>query len=165
MNSRTKLPRSRKGHLLIEAAIALSILMLALGGIFAFISQSLALIKVVESQHLASFLAAEGIEVVKNIIDTNVINFRAWNNGISNGKYEVIFNSESLESYQDRFLLFDGLSKTYNYSIGEQTPFRRMIIIKNIGSDQAQVNSLVRWRIRDANYEINLEDHFLNWRP
>lgn len=154
-----------RGQLLIEAGVAISILVIGLLGILSLLSRSLSLNNVVSSRYIASNLAVEGIEVVKNLIDANVIQFNPWNENINTGSYEVAFDSLSLNSNQDRFLLFDPTGNNYNYQTGQPTAFKRIIQITNIGSDEIRVNSAVNWRIRGGSYSINLEDHFFDWRP
>lgn len=157
----------KKGQLLIESGIAISILVVGLLGILGLLSRSLSLNNVVSSQYIASNLAAEGIEVVKNLLDANVIQFKsAWNDGFSSGSFEVEYNTINLplNTYQDRFLSFDPSTHTYNYGTGQLTPYKRDIEIINNG-DEIQVNSIVSWQIRGGSYSINLEDHFFNWRP
>lgn len=155
----------KKGQLLIESGIAISILVIGLLGIFGLLSRSLGLNNIISSQYIASNLASEGIEVVKNLIDANIIQYRPWNQNISTGSYEVIYNSPALESNQDRFLRFDSSDNIYNYQSGQPTFFKRVIEIENIGSDEIRVNSKVNWQIRGGSYSVNLEDHFFNWRP
>lgn len=154
-----------KGQLLIESGVAIGILVVGLLGVIGLLSRSLSLNNVVSSQYVASNLAVEGIEVVKNLIDANIIQYKPWNEGINSGSYEVIFDSLVLDLNQDRFLLFDSTGNSYNYQTGQPTPFKRVIQITNIGSDEIKVNSAVNWQIRGGSYSINLEDHFFNWRP
>jgi len=155
----------KKGQLLIEAGIAISILVIGLLGIFGLLSRSLSLNNVVSSQYIASNLASEGIEVVKNLIDANIVQFKPWNQGINTGSYEVVFDSLALNPNQDRFLKFDSSDNTYNYQNGQPTFFKRVIEIENIGADETKVNSKVNWQIKGGSYSVNLEDHFFNWRP
>lgn len=154
----------RKGQLLIEAGIAISILVVGLLGILGLLSRSLSLNNVVSSQYIASNLAAEGIEVVKNLLDANIIQFNPWNTGFSTGSYELAYDSLALDSNQNRNLLFDSSNNKYNYQNGQSTPYKRNIQIVNKG-DEIQVNSIVSWQIRGGSYSINLEDHFFDWRP
>ncbi len=155
----------KKGYLLIESAIALSILVIILSSGLALFSSSLGATKIIQSQEIASYLGTEGIEIIKNIIDANAINHRAWNDGLPDGEYEVQYNSEKVFPYQNRFLKFDKNSEIYSYDSGENTFFKRKVKIKNITSDEMQVNSIVYFSLRKGNYQVNLEDHFFNWRP
>lgn len=154
----------KKGQLLIESGIAISILIIGLLGILGLLSRSLSLNNVVSSRYIASNLAAEGIEVAKNLIDANVIQYNPWNAGFSTGSYELAYDSLVLDSNQNRNLLFDSTNNKYNYQTGQSTPYKRDIEIINKG-DEIQVNSIVSWQIRGGSYSVNLEDHFFNWRP
>ncbi len=164
LNSKSYILNSNRGQLLIESGVAISILVVGLLGIFGLLSHSLSLNNVVSSQYIASNLASEGIEVVKNLIDGNIVQFKPWNEGINTGSYEVAFDSLILNPNQDRFLLFDATGNIYNYQIGQETPYKRTIQITNIGPDEIKVNSVVNWQIRGGSYSVNLEDHFFNWR-
>jgi len=153
------------GQLLIESMIAISILIFGLLGIMNLLSRSLSLNNVISSQYIASNLAAEGIELVKNLLDANTIQFKPWNQDINTGSYEMAYDSLTLNSNQDRNLLFNAADNVYNYQTGESTPYKRDIEIVNIGSDEIKINSIVSWQIRGGSYSVNLEDHFFNWRP
>jgi four helix bundle protein len=155
--------KTNEGELLIEAGIAISILVVGLLGILSLLSRSLSLNNIVSSKYIASNLAAEGIEVVKNLIDANIIQFKPWNTGLANGSYELSYDGLVLNPNQNRNLLFDESNNTYNYQNGELTPYKREIEIIDRG-DEIQVNSIVTWQIRGGSYSVNLEDHFFNWR-
>src|SRR6185369_4698812 len=62
----------RSGQSLIEAIIAITLLTIGFLGIARLLSQSLFFTKVVSDQTTATYLAAEGIEIVKNLIDHDV---------------------------------------------------------------------------------------------
>ncbi len=153
----------RKGQLLIESGIAISILVVGLLGILGLLSRSLSLNNVVSSQYIASNLATEGIEVVKNLIDSDIIKFETWGVNFPTGSYEVAYDSLTLNPNQNRNLKFDSSNNTYNYQNGQSTPYKRDIEILYKG-DEIIVNSIVSWQIRGGSYSVNLEDHFFNWR-
>lgn len=151
--------------MMVEVMIALSIVMVGLLGIFTLTSRSLSLNNVVASQYIGSNLAAEGIEIVKNLLDKNTIQGRPWNEGISAGDYEADYASTALNAYADRAILFDSGGGFYGYGSGSQTNYRRRITIEIISPDEIKVRSLVSWITRDsAAYQVDLEDYFYNWR-
>lgn len=165
------LPRARSsGQLLVEAMIAISVTIVGLLGIFSLLSRSLGLYKTVADQYVAANLAAEGIEVVKNILDSNAISGSAWNKGLAASQkfaFGVQYNSEAIDqSLSEKNLRFDSTSQLYNYETGTPTNFKRVITIENISPDEIQVNSEVIWKTRGglADSKIDLEDHFFNWR-
>ncbi len=157
--------RARRGQVVVESLVALGILTVGFLGILTLLSRSISLNRVVSDNYTATYLAAEGLEVVKNIIDTNVIQNRPWNSGFSNGDFEVQYASALLEATQSRFLLFDPSQNLYSYGGSVVTPFTRTIRVALVGGNEIKVNSIVSWSSRGGEYDINLEDHFFNWRP
>jgi hypothetical protein len=159
--------KERRGQFLIEAIVAVGVLVVGLLGIFALLSRSLSLGRTVTDNYAATYLAAEGIEVVKNIIDGNIIQGLPWISAISDGDFEIEYDTVSLLPFQDRFLGFDPVTSLYSYAGGETTRFKRVLRIALIGSpvDELQVNSIVSWTSGGGNFSVDLEDHFFNWRP
>lgn len=158
--------QKNKGYILVEAMVAITIIVTGLLGIFALLSQSLSLNRVIADRYVAAYLAAEGVEVVKNIIDNNIINGRAWNSGFADGDYEIDYQSASLGALQGRSVKFNGDSGRYGYADGDPTRFFRIIKIELLGGgEEIKINSVVNWKSRgEADFEINLEDRFFNWR-
>ncbi len=157
------------GQLMIESMIAMSILVVAIFSIFAFISRSISLNRVVSDQYVASYLAAEGIEIVRNIIDTNLMppHCRAWNSGLALFEAEAEYDSPALLPVSGEPLKFDDASGLYGYGSGEKTRFYRTLELENIGNpiSELRVNSLVKWTGRgNSKNQVNIEDHFYNWR-
>ncbi|MFA5386356.1 MAG: hypothetical protein WC297_01700 [Candidatus Paceibacterota bacterium] len=165
-DSRSKIQEG--GQLLIEAAVAISIFTVGVLGMVNLLNRSLGLNVVVTSQYIGSNLAMEGVEIVKNLIDSNIMGGRPWNEGMANtGEYEVEYNTMSLTAYSARKIKIDSATGLYNYSTGKDTNFTRKIQIQNICNpdcDEIKVNSIVSWKIKGGSHEINAEDHFFNWR-
>ncbi|MDP3901890.1 MAG: type II secretion system protein [bacterium] len=168
-----KLDNSQKGELLIESMIAISIIVIGLLGIFTLLSESQSLNRVLSDRYIATYLASEGIEIVKNKIDTNYINNNDWSLGLSAGLYLVNYNgSISLLSANPPPLRYDDGRDVYSYASGDDTRFTRYIRISypfdrhlDGSNDEMRVNSIVNWTTRGGgDFEINLEDHFFNWR-
>lgn len=156
---------SRNGQLLIESLIATSLLIVGFLGIFSLLSRSLSLNRVAADNYTATYLAAEGIEVARNIVDANAIQKKSWNAGFANGDYEVGYNAVSLTPNQGRFLDFDSGNNTYSYTGATQTNFKRVLKIFLVSPNEIRVNAIVSWTtLGGGSYQINLEDHFLNWR-
>lgn len=152
----------------MEALVALSIIAIGLMGAFSLISNSMALNRVVSERHVATYLAAEGIELVKNLIDANAIKKKPWNQGLSQaGDYEIDYNDSQLTSFQDKFLQYNDQTNFYGYDSGIPSKYKRKITISYpSGLDQIRVNSIVTWEGRGdiKTRTINLEDRFFNWR-
>ncbi len=156
---------SKKGQALIEAVVAVSVLSVGIISILALLNRSLALNRSSAERFVATYLAAEGIEVLKNIVDSNAMRKIAWTSGIQNGDYEVEYGSNSLVPYQDRFLNYDPSTRIYSYGGGSVTLFKRILRINVIGPEEIKVNSIVSWTASGgASFNVNLEDHFMNWQ-
>ena len=156
---------SNNGQVLVEAIVAISLLTVGFLAVFSLLGRSLSLNRATVQSYIATYLAAEGIEVARNIVDTNGIQKRAWNDGFGNDDYETEYNSNSFTQNQGRFLSYDPSTRLYSYGGPIQTPFKRVIRINLIGADEIRVNSIVTWTgVGGGNFQVNLEDHFMNWR-
>jgi len=163
---------ARRGQVLLETIVALGVLTVGFLGVLTLVNRSIGFNRVVADNYTGNYLAAEGIEVVKNILDHNVIiGAVPWNAGIAGGCYLVTHDSLSLGVPSGcavgsaPFLRFDATSKRFNYSGSAQTNFRRVISLTFVGGDELRVNSMVSWQTRGGSYQVDLEDHFFNWRP
>jgi len=153
----------------VELMIAMSVMSIGFLGVFAVLSQSLGLNRVVANQYIAANLAAEGIEVVKNITDSNVARGDAWNLGLRSGDFGAQYDSEAKdlnEAWARIPLNFDSATGRYRYDAKTPTKFQRTVSINNIpGGNEMQVKSVVMWSDRGGTlFEIKLEDRFFNWR-
>ena len=158
--------KATQGQALVESIVAMSVLTVGFLGLLALLARSLSAERVVADNYIATYLAAEGIEVTKNIIDANILQRLPWNAGMSDGDYEVDYASRSLMSYSARALSFDPVARLYSYHGSVPTPYVRKVSVALVGPDEMQINSKVMWTTRGGgSSEINLEDHFYNWRP
>lgn len=167
----------QRGYLLIEAMIAISILLMGFLGVLRLVSYSLSLNRVVSDQFTANFLAIEGVELTRNLIGRNVLkNNGPWNEGFNDGCYgnidysitEASFafssvNGVSCLSGSNAPLKYDSGVNFYNYNNGLDTNFYRTIEIKMLDSDTIKIKSIVKWANRGGSFEIDAEDYFFNW--
>ncbi|MBI3638521.1 hypothetical protein HY227_02150 [Candidatus Wolfebacteria bacterium] len=166
----------KNGYFLIEAIVAISVIVVGILGTLGLISRSLSLNRVASDQFIASYLASEGVEVTKNILDSNYINSvvggdKAWNSGFDSGCYNVNYNSQTMnpsscDCKSSDVLKLDDVTGIYGYSAGKDTRFCRIIKIENLSEKEIRVNSVVEWTTRGGgSFSVNLEDHFFDWRP
>ncbi|MDO8602029.1 MAG: hypothetical protein Q7R62_02810, partial [bacterium] len=149
-----------------------SILTVAVFAIFSLLTRSTSLNRVISQQYVATYLAAEGLELVKNITASN--NFvcgTPWNTGAEEGPHSVDYLSDELGAPTSANLKInaDGF---YQYGTGEPSPFSRTVMVDLINTSERsqsvemRVTSIVKWRGRGGvESEVKLEDHFFNWRP
>ena len=162
---------NKKGQLIIEATVSTSIMVVGLLRIFVLVSRSLNMYHTAAQEYVAANLAAEGIEVTKNILDANLIKGGArWNEGFDrDGDYGVQYDSKTLvdSGNPDKYLLYNPATGFYSYddTNGNPSAYKRVLSIKSVSLNEIQVNSEVTYTINTgAKFKINLEDHFYNWR-
>lgn len=161
--------------------MALSILMVGFLGIVALLSSSLGLNRRIANTYTANYLAMEGIEVVKNLIDANHIQGYSWNCGFpAGGDFEVSYYDTATVpcpgaalrpvGSASSYLLFDSSNNTYNDpkspgATGVPTFFKRVITIGTSGSASTTVASKVTWLAQGGRTEsVEIDDVFWNWR-
>lgn len=159
---------SRQGSFLVETMVAISLIIVGLLGIISFLTNSFGFNNEARNRFVGSYLAAEGIEIVKNIIDTNISQGFEWNNGIDDGSYEADYLDSILNPNNDDFLIFNEENGYLYEQAGTSTIFKRPINIQiltgSMNEPIIKVNSVVNWTDRGRDYSVNLEDQFYNWR-
>ena len=155
--------KGNKGFTLIEVSVSIFILLLGTLTIMGVISNSLKIINVSSQTTIAANLAQEGIEVVRNIRDTNWVQGEAYDTGITAGSYGVDYNSVALGSCGSNRLYWDGYS--YNHDgLGSLTDFTRTITISFQTDSETityiRVLSVVDW----GNRSIAVETYLYDWK-
>lgn len=154
------------GQLIVEAVIAIFFITTAVLLFVGLLARSSSVNTIVVDQYAAAYLASEGIEVVKNIVDGNYKKGLAWNDGINSGDYAVQYNSARLDNTYNynNLIKIDNNSHFFQYDNGNPTSYRRRITVVNISADHMDVVSTVNWTSHGINQKVALEDHFYNWR-
>ena len=171
--------RSAKGQFIVEGMIAMGIIVSSVLGIFSLAVSALRTSSVVTDQFIAANLAAEGLEVTKNILDSNVVRGAAWNHDFSESKcFEVQYNAADIGNdlkpcddeerafEKTRFLNIDN-NNLYSYDSGEPTIFKRWIVITPISIYKIRATATVAWR--DPRHPTTLSSStiatdFVGWR-
>lgn len=161
--------KRQSGQVLIESVVSISLVTVGLLGILTLLSNSIAFNRNVTNKFVATYLAAEGIEVIKNIEDTNFTHRDRgdlWNLHLNDGTYEIAYDSAGdLTAATSRPLLFDSSTGVYNYDpSGQPTIFTRTVQITNRPPYELIVTSTVQWVDKGKPEQVELEDHFFNWR-
>jgi len=176
-----------KSFTLLEVILAITVLTLAVGGSFILIQQTLTSVSVVQSKLTASYLAQEGIEIVKNIRDNNWLKFQPWDQGLEVGDcWEGDYQTGAPPDYspltscpfpyQYDNLRFLGINESgfygYSYTPGNKTVFKRKIIISDKVDlddppdeeiDKLKVSVEVFWTERGKFHSITAQEYLYNW--
>jgi len=166
------------GFTLLEVILAITVLTLATGGSLVLISQTLSSVSQIQSRLIASYLLQEGMEIIKNIRDSNWLKGNDFDNGLDAGDWEIDYNGTALAScsfpcdYNNnlRFLKTDG--GFYNYSEGQDSKFKRKITISDKQDlddppdgkmDRFKISLEVFWKEKGETYSIKIQEFLYNW--
>ncbi|MEK7187245.1 MAG: hypothetical protein AAB691_00155 [Patescibacteria group bacterium] len=176
--------QAHEGQTIIEMVVALGALTVGFLGIIILLNSSLGFNEVVSNNYRGTYLAAEGIELVKNIVDTNDDKCDNWRVGLPAGNYQLDYHlsvpetwpCDNLPEYSGLYPI-DGKPLYYHSDTGfydhnevnaKPTIFYRTVLISYLGTpegmadDQMVVQSLVRWKDKTGDNEVNLIDYFFN---
>ena len=147
-----------KGFTLLEALVAISILMVAVVAPITIAQKGLSSASYSKNQMIASYLAQDAIEYIKNKRDINIIN-----NGILQSNWlndfedcfdlnycaiDTVTTGPSVITNEDNVLNKDTYG-FYSYDTGDSTNFTRKINIKlqeiDGSNDQALITVIVSW--------------------
>ncbi len=162
------------GQILVEVMIALAVVVTAFTGVLSLLGTTLSMTRVVSGQYVGTYLAAEGVEIVKNIVDQNYFEdldptgspkgMIPFNRGLTSGTYYLDYKTDAASTgahVSNDPLQFDGTY--YSYGSGsETTTYKRAIQIQSAG-DSIQVSVTVDWQAKGGSYSVTLGDVFRKW--
>lgn len=180
-----------RGFTLIELVISIVVLSVAVIGAYNAFTTMDILTSSSTDRFAAAYLAQEGIEIIRNIRDTNWINSDDWREGLyeagvvdctTNGcqaDYKTFGETSTpLVAYAGQNLYIDS-SGFYNYESGTGTKFRRKIVIVPMqtpdgADDILRVTVTVYWDEKanifssnpcanEADCSITAEEYLYNW--
>ncbi len=164
----------RRGQSLIEMMIAVTALTVGFIGISSLLSQSFALNRLTANEMTATYLASEGIEIAKNLVDHDVYaGGTGWGtcfSGKGTTDFELDYATTDCNTLT-RFvspgdlLWYHQDTRLYDYSPngGAVTGFRRMVRVLTNG-DQITAIAEVWWPgLAGTSGSLVLEDQFYNW--
>jgi len=171
---------NKNGFLLIELIVAVFVIVVGILSVYFVISQSISKIHESSLRLTAAYLAQEGMEIVRNIRDTNWVKGEEnWDEGLGADlgageykEYEADYDDPSLEKldcsscgYEDlRFLKIDDEDfYIYKHDLENQTPFKRKIKIEKISGEELKVSVEVLWKYKGKENSITVTEILHNW--
>ncbi len=160
---------------MIESLVAVSMVIVGVLGIVTLLTNSEHQSAVATNRLTAAYLAAEDIEVVKNVLDTEYIQGLPFASAFTPGDlYTLNYDStapQPMDSTQsDMAVYYNASSTTYVQApdpvSGDMlTVFRRYVYIAS-STDPAvlDVQAVVLWEQNGVAQKFYLEDKFTNWR-
>lgn len=157
---------NQSGFTLIETMISVLIFGLVLSAVSGLLNSNLSGAVLIKNNFVASSLIQEGMEVVRSIRDNEWHNSQAFGTSITDGVYNVQWNSISLMAYDpSRYLKKDDSTGLFSYDSGGVTIFKRSVTITTVAPNvEKKIVVDVFWSERGRNKTISAEEHLFNWR-
>ncbi len=165
-----KLNKEQEGFTLIEVMVALAIAIIGIVGAYGAINQSLALMNSASMRLGAVCLAKEGVEIVRNIRDSNYLNIYqtgtgSWADGLIGceggcGADYTMIALDSGPSVYNKPLKLNG--NFFGYEAGDATPYKRKITVNNYGN-YLEIIAKVSWDERGADKSVEVRENLYNW--
>lgn len=160
----------QKGFTLVEVLAASFIIIMGAGGALALIQQSISFTSNAALQLEASYLVQEGMEIVRNIRDTNLLKIHKgigsdWTDGLigcETGCQADYTTQDSLGAYQNTLLQFSN-SGLYSYTSSTDSIYKRKITIVPQGVDVLEILVEVMWEERGRSHTIEAATELYNW--
>lgn len=173
---------SSRGFSLIETLVAITILVFGIVGPLTLAQMNLRSFSQIRDRIIAEYLAAEGVDTVRNTRDTALIedpasglpNFNAWGCVSVNGCFvDATSVDPAFGSCADSCpkIKYDSATGRYNYSTGADTIFVRKIIISSrnltvsgANGEEAVVIVRVEWPSRFLGTEaVEFSSYLTDW--
>lgn len=164
---------NNKGFTLLEIIMAVFFITVGMGGVFIVIQKSFSVMSLSASRLVAANLAQEGIEVVRNIRDTNWLEGEEYDKGLgvpypdlSLVEYEVQYGDKEgdITSWASLYLKIDA-DGFYNYNSGDDTKFKRKVTINKITDDSMKITVDIIWKERGGTeYTYTAHSFLYDWK-
>jgi prepilin-type N-terminal cleavage/methylation domain-containing protein len=176
MKSKIQNPKQHNGFTLLEIIVSLFIVTIGMGGVFIIIERSFIIMSISESRLVAANLAQEGIEVVRNIRDTNWLEAQGWDSGLGEGDYQVQYDDAETDivfcalpcGYDDMVFLNIDEDGFYSYKDSgtyTTTKFKRRVIISDKTADNMKITVDVIWKERGGvEYNYTAYHWLYDWK-
>jgi len=155
------------GVSLIEVIAAIMIIAIGMVGVLSLVIQNVQAQYIDKNVLIASGLAQEGLELVRNLRDKNwlVTPARAWDYNLSARNYKVDYSAglAAVNNITEARLYLDSNGFYTTVVTATPTNFYRLIEIIN-NSDYLDVKCLIRWAAGDKNHDYTVETYLYNWR-
>ncbi len=162
--------KNKSGFSIIDAVIALYIISMGLLGVLSLVAQNIQAKTININMLVASQLAQEGLELVRNIRDTNWIENAAWDDEILVGDFAIDYLGSyiGVAGIDDSNANLELNNDYYCHNCGAGSPFNRIVSVSQInisgGPDYyLDVECHVRWQVGGQKYNYIASTHLYNW--
>jgi len=164
---------NNKGFTLLEMMIASALVIMGVVGAFGVLQKAISTTAVNITRLKAAYLAQEGIEIIRNIRDSNWLEDPVGNfdDGIQPGSHHnldyrsTVFPDTINCLSTEEFLKFNELNGFYECSsVSDSNFIRRVVNVDSSVSDKLKVKSTVTWEDHGQNHSITVEDVLYDWQ-
>ncbi len=170
---------SKKGFTLIETLVAISVFLFAITGPMVLINDSVTVSRRAKAQSTALYLAQEGVDMVRAVRDSNMMNGNGLFSGIDacevvgQGGCELDMNLNGQVGVVGSCVLDTGCTTLLNYSngrfsygSGDSTNFSRIIQVQSVGvtGDEYEVTGTTRWTDEYGSAEVSVVTTLFDWK-
>lgn len=154
-----------KGFTLIETLVAITILAIAIVGPFFAVQSALLASYTARDQLIASSLAQEGAEYIRNVRDNNFLANRAWLFGLNVCRPGpcVVDTTQNTVSGSVGPLYLSATNIYTQQQTGTVTKFTRTVSIEDISAFEVRVTVTVTWNNRGVTNSVVVEDRLSDW--
>ncbi len=153
--------QKEKGVTLLELMITIFVISVGIVGTFGLIERTIQSASIARSRLVAVYLAQEGIELVRNVRDDNLVKGEEWDEGINPGEWSVYYDSTEILPYSDEYLRIDG--NGFYGRDGYTSAFKRKVIITD-ESDFLDIRVRISWREKEEDNHIEAVKRLYDWR-
>ena len=179
------------GFTLVETLVAISIFTLSILALLSVLTQGIVNTNYAKSKIIASYLAQEGIEYIRNMRDTFVLydptssqtGWNAFNTKLVNASCTAAngcyFDDQNLNYTNNAQpmagiavtacgascpqLLYNGSTGKYGYASGSNSGFIRKTRITQVSANEVKISSTVYWTQGSGSYNIVFSESLFNW--
>lgn len=167
-----EIKKNNFGISLIEVIVVMTIITVSLIGVLSLVIQNIKAQYINKNVLIASGLAGEGLELIRNGRDLNwLTQGNAWKQGlVGDGDYTIDYGGpasinlavDSVDEAGAR-LYVDGDGFYVHTATAAATNFYRLITAADQG-DYLDIKCTVRWKEGTQNHDYTAETHLYNWR-
>ena len=153
-----------QGFSLVELMVAISMIAIVFTSLISLVNTVLANLSYSHNYLVASYLAQEGIELITQKRNENFKNGLAFDAGIIDNCLEIDYAGFSgfCSGESNKFLKYsEGIG--FQHDDGSNSVFKRTIKTEKVSDNEIRVQSIVKWKTRDQEFNIVVEDHLYNW--
>ncbi len=143
---------SKDGFTLIETIIGIAVVALVVTAATSLTTTSLAIGRTSMNQFAAFHQAEEGLEITRNLRDSNWLQNKSWRAGLADGTYEIAFAPQCV--HNGPWCLIPAMSGTPG----------RIITLSTDDDGVLHVTSAVEYQERGSPRHVNLSTELTDWK-